>query len=325
MNRLRGVACWLGISDSEFGVRSSAFGVRDAAEGRGSTSTAADFLERFLDNFEGMLTPLEDRIASAYLLTDPRTTPEDTLEWLGSWIGMTFDPAYPHERRRRLLEAAPQLYRWRGTLTGLKYALEIATGGVITDGQMSGGAVSGGHVVVVEDFRLRRTMATILGADLADEDDPLLGGIVSSGNSYVGDTLILGDEHRAEFLALFRADLPAMATERAAIASLYELLAHRVTVLVHQAVDPGDRGLIRRVVELETPAHVASRVVEARYPFLVGVAALVGVDTYLGAAALPEPVEVGRSYIGERDRLLRAGSLDPRLEAGRGVGMPVPI
>lgn len=270
-------------------------------------STQADFLERFLDNFEGILTPLEDRIANSYLLTDPRTVPEDALEWLGSWIGVAFDSAYPPERRRRHIQAAPELYKMRGTLGGLKLALDVATGG----------AVTGGEVIVLEDFRLRRTFATILGADLADEKDPLLGGIANSGNSYVGDTLFLGDERKKEFLALFNADLPTTLGEERAIEQLFDGLAHRVTVLVHQEVEPQDLGLIRRIVDMETPAHILWRVERATNPFMVGMAALVGVDTYLATKPPISPVRIGRTRMGERDRIQHPPSLDPRLEGGR--------
>lgn len=268
-------------------------------------STPADFLERFLNTFESILTPLEDRIAQSYLLTEPRTVPDDSLEWLGSWIGVTFDSAYPSDRRRLLLRHAPQLYRQRGTLDGLKLALDLATNG----------AVTGGELLVLEDFRLRRTFATILGADLADEDDPLLAGLVASGNSFVGDTLILGDEARQEFLALYNAEVTqgdATATE--VVRNLFDRLAYRVTVFVHQDVDPQDLSLIRRVVELETPAHILSRVVQASYPLLVGIASLVGVDTYLGRKPQPKPVRVEDSAIGGGDRLQTLPSLDPRLE-----------
>ena len=39
----------------------------------------------------------------------------------------------------------------------------------------------------------------LLGADLADEDDPLMMGIVASGNSFVGDTLFAGSIGRTDF------------------------------------------------------------------------------------------------------------------------------
>jgi phage tail-like protein len=265
-----------------------------------------DFLERFLDNFEGILTPLEDRIASSYLLTDPRTTPDDSLEWLGSWIGLTFDPAYPQDRRRELIEAAPELYRRRGTYDGLRLALNLATGG----------AIERREIVVLEDYRLRRTFATILGADLADEDDPLLGGLAVSGNSYVGDTLFLGDENRKEFLALFSADLTVAETEQEAIERLFSSLAHRVTILVHREMDPHTVGLVSRIVDLETPAHVAARVMTAGFTFMIGLASLVGVDTFIGPGEERQPVRVNQSNIGERDFIFRPPSLDPRLEGG---------
>jgi phage tail-like protein len=279
----------------------------------GQPATPSDFLERFLDNMEGVLTPIEDRIASAYLLTDPRTTPDKALEWLGSWIGVSFDPAFPSDRRRRLLTSAPELYRKRGTLEGLKFALDIATGGAVTSGE----------IVVLEDYRLRRTMGTILGGDFADEEDSLLGGLVVSGNSLVGDSLFLGQEERLEFLALFASELDLTAREERAVEAFLDRLAFRVTVLVHREVEPQDVGLIRRVVNLESPAHVAVRVVTASEPFLVGAASLVGIDTYLGPTPPTRPVRVGRSKLGRRDVLMHSPSLDPRMDTLAAV-VPTP-
>ncbi len=205
--------------------REQAFG--PDADALSDTSTPSDFLERFLGLAEGILTPLEDRIASASLLTDPRWVPEESLEWLASWIGLSFDSAIPPERRRKMLEAAPRIRPWRGTLYGLKLALDALTCG----------AVSEGGLVIVEEFRLRRTFSTILGVNLNDEDDPLLPGLHRSGNSFVGDTLFLGDANNKEFLALFGEDLPQTPAEEAAVEQFLEQLAHRVTVLVHQALD----------------------------------------------------------------------------------------
>lgn len=304
--------------------------LRDAASGRAWTlrlegrdiavyrpqSTASDFLDRMLASFEGVLTPIEDRIAHAHRLSDPATVPAESLDWLGQWIGVAFDPALPDARRRDWLAAAPELARSHGTRRGLQRALEIATGG----------GVSGGEIVVIEDFRLRRTLSTLIGVNLDDEDDPLLPGLIVSGNSVVGDTLFVGDgERKAELLALFR-DEVTTAAEDAAVIAFDERLAHRATVLVHQQIEPQDLGLIRRIVELEAPAHAQVRVVSASAPFMVGVASLVGVDSYLGRKPPQQPVRVDRSTLGRGDRLIAPACLDPRIAGAAPAGKyPPPV
>jgi len=263
-------------------------------------ATAADFLERSLLNFESLFTPLQDRIENAHLLMQPQSVPDEGLDWLASWIGLTLDSAMPLERKRLFVEIAARLYRWHGTLKGLKAAIEVA----------SGGEISAGNIVVLEDYRLRRTAATILGADLTIKNDPLLIGTIESGNSYVGDTLFLGDEMKKEFLAVFNLGESLSAGESKAIERLFDKLAFRVTILVHHDIDRQELGLLNRVVEMETPAHVEAKVVRATRPFLVGMASLVGVDTYLNKARTRDPVRIDKSYIGVSDFIQTAAKFN---------------
>jgi len=279
-------------------------------------ATEADFLERFVDNLEGVMTVIEDRAAYSDLVTRPQSAPEEALDWLALWVGLSLEPVFSEHQRRAAIASAAELARWRGTLRGLNLALELATEG----------GVSGGEIVVLEDYRLRRTFATIIGVRLDDGGDPLtdpltLGGM-ESGNSLVGDTLFIGDEQRREFLTLFGADLTMTDGEEAAIDTFFDALAFRVTILVHQNVSPQDLGLIERVAQVEAPAHVQVRILATSAPLIAGITSLVGVDTYLSSRPLPWPASVNRSHIGRGDYVMGPASLDPRLE-GVGAGRPV--
>lgn len=282
------------------------------ADDQPGPATAADFLERFVSSFEGVLTPLEDRVAESWRMTHPRSAPAEALEWLASWVGLSFDPALAESVRRKLLYFAPQLARERGTRRGLERALEI----------VSEGGISRGEVVVVEDFRLRRTWATVLGADLADENDPVLGGLVVNNHSIVGDTLVLGDEQRREFLALFgRGAVAGEESEQAdqeAIDAFLASGAHRATVLVFDAVDQDGFARIARVCERDCPAHVQVAVKRASRSFIVAVTALVGIDTRLGIEPPPASVRLGSTRLGTGDRLQRRPAMHPDLEGDAG-------
>jgi phage tail-like protein len=269
-------------------------------------ATGADFLNRLLGLCEGFLTPLEDRIANAYLLTNPATAPPEALDWLARWVGLALEPGLPEQRKRRMLRHAGSAYRRRGTVPGLQLALDLAT-----DGKVGEGAI-----VVLEDFRLRRTFATILGADLSVEDDPLLQADLPSANSYVGDTLFLGDEWRREFMSLFAEELDLYRFEERAVERFHERLANRLTVLVHRDTGAEDLRLVSRIVEAEAPAHLVSRVLAAGEPLLVGLRSLVSVNTWLDEKPEADAARLGASLIGRKDQIRRTPSLDPRLDGG---------
>jgi phage tail-like protein len=278
------------------------FGPDADAEG---ASTRRDFLERFVDNFESQFTRIEDRIANSYLLTRPESAPDDALPWLGSWIGIEPN-SYPPDRRRARLEATPILYKWRGSVKSVTLALDVATSG----------ACSRGAIIVIEDFRLRHIFATILGADLSIQNDPLLPGYSGSSNSIVGDTLFLGDPSvQAELQALYETDLN-IAGSAQAVQSFYDRLAHRMTVFVHNQVENVNLKLVQRIVEAEKPAHVQAFVRVATQPFMIGLASLLGVNTYLAPEPPANQVAVGVSDVGRYDIVTQMPSLDPRMESG---------
>lgn len=132
---------------------------------------SADFLERFLANFEGTFTALEDRIASAAALFDVRSAPADTLDWLAGWLGLVLDPALGETRRRQLIAHALPLYQYRGTPQALRLALTLAMSECVSDADFMLPAPSQrqpGGVRLVERFLTRRLPPALLGETVVD-------------------------------------------------------------------------------------------------------------------------------------------------------------
>lgn len=87
-----------------------------------------EFLGRFLLIFQSVLDPIERTVENIPYHFDPRLTPPEFLPWLASWVDLVLDPTWPEDRRRELVRAAAELYRWRGTRKGLSEYLRIYTG-----------------------------------------------------------------------------------------------------------------------------------------------------------------------------------------------------
>lgn len=89
---------------------------------------ANQFLGRFLQIFESLWEPLEQRQSHIQMYFDPRTCPVDFLPWLAGWLSLPLNPEWPEPRKRTLLTEAFELYRWRGTRYGLSRIIELSTG-----------------------------------------------------------------------------------------------------------------------------------------------------------------------------------------------------
>lgn len=270
----------------------------DPADSSGPAN-AADVRERLLATFEGVLTPLENRIAASDQLVHPDATPARHLPWLAEVLGTSLPAHWPESRQRRLVNQATLVQQYKGTLYGVNLALDIA----------SDGGVQRGEIVLVENFRLRRTMATILGVNMDDADHPLTLGTGMSGNSIVGESLILSESDAREFLALFSPDL-ATQEETAIVKLFFEQYAHQVSVLLHGR-GVRLRNLVEELLADNMPAHLQWRIFETEHPFVLGIAPLLAVDTFIETEPDFRPVALNDTRLGREGVLNNPAAFSP--------------
>lgn len=222
----------------------------------GENDSADAFLDRFLANFEGSFTALEEKIEHAHLLLDARTTPTSDLPWLAAWFGLALDRQWDENSRRFLIRHVDRFYRLRGTLAGLVSTLRVY---------------------------LRPLLVPLDAAPVALDDsvfDP------------PGAGADVGGVHVVERF-LTRAAPPDPGGTGAGARDLVAGAAHRFDVWVPAALGPDGLAMVQRIVETAKPAHTWFELRPYDELFVIGRARL-GLDTELGDAPLFRPVVLGR-------------------------------
>jgi phage tail-like protein len=227
------------------------------------------FLDRFLALTDQMRGTVTVHLDDTPVLLDPHSTPsdpaDDFLAWLSAWMGVDDVASLPVGRRRRLLAAAAELYRVRGTPDGVRQHVSLWLGR---------------EVALLEHYRLRRW------------------AVVHHG--HLGDTSrLFGPEvvrrlQLDEFstIGAFRLiDVPDPLRDP------FHFYAHRFTLVVrarrHDDVDAlADQAA--HVVAVVAPAHCLAEVAVVSPSLRVGVQATVGLDALVGGAPDPEPLGTGR-------------------------------
>ncbi|HEX7028499.1 MAG TPA: phage tail protein, partial [Gammaproteobacteria bacterium] len=163
----------------------------------------SEFLDRYLANVEGILTGVESEIASAQLLFDTRTAPDEYLDWLAAWLGGVIDSGWDSRRKRLFIDHAELLFRWRGTRIGMRAALRLATDEcpdasifqeLIDQRHYNPIGVGGDMIRIVERFSVRRLPGVVI--DNGQNTGGLSVAKVSENLSELGDRYHLSQRYR---------------------------------------------------------------------------------------------------------------------------------
>jgi phage tail-like protein len=220
------------------------------------TTEAQSFGERFMSLFDASIEELDRAIERHPALLDVRGVPDEALAWLGSFLDVAAEPWWGAHRYRRVLRAAPILYRRRGTPEALAQAVELIFGTrpAITEAAPQRAWGSVGATARVRGMRLfgRGRSRMRLGV------------------SRLGSTPVR---------SLGNPDLDPLVAD-----------AHRFSVLVPAGTvkAPGQLESLRRLVAAQAPAHAVGGVRVGGSGLVVGSWSAVGIDTAL--APLPAPI-----------------------------------
>jgi len=236
---------------------------------------AEDFTERFLALFDASVAGV-DRVIERYpALLDAQGVPEQLLPWLASFFDIGFDSTWDAEKRRAILQHAPELYRRRGTIGGLQLALKLIFGVSPAIDELSSTGTWGA-----------------LGSAKALQS-PCCSSTVSQGalhrNARVGDVRLFGKSRsrlRLNSSTLNGAPLRSYGHPHT---DPFSVGAYRFRLLVPPFAGDSQqqRESLMSLVEAQKPAHTVASLRVGGTGFLLGRWSAVGIDTAFVPPAVP--------------------------------------
>ena len=266
---------------------------------------SADFLGRFLAVFESVFTDVEAEIEGVTEYFDPYGIPagpdDEYLSWLGSWVGVETDEAWPESAKRELVSRASELFRERGTRSGVLEMLRIYLDHAETPNSP--------HV----PLGYRNGPSTGVRATRGG-DDPANGGDTTARAADGSNRDRNRGQDRVYLLESPDLDCIDRTDGEHTAAPFDRLLDHPYSflLLVRPPVSDEQMRTIERIVASEKPAHAVGRVIELRPWMELGRHTFLGVNSALSAPGFT----LGVSGIGE-DSKLSAGPDYLRRETNR--------
>jgi phage tail-like protein len=242
-----------------------------------------DFLRRYLAMFDGTLSELEARSTFRLALIDPKAAPPELLPWLASFFGLVIDERFPEAARRTLIAEIVDLFRYRGTIHGLRRFLEIYLGVPIQ---------------IIERFRLRGVGARLSASPQPDAP----ARSVIGGGFRVGGPVGTGEP----------------TTPEPHIGDAFRASAHRFTVLIAGSLTTDQRSVVESILQMHRPAHTLYDYCTVDAGMRVGLGLLVEISSMIGRTGGFSTAQIGNATIG-RDSIIGRPSLGTMLD-GKPLG-----
>jgi len=232
------------------------------------TPKAEDFTKRFLALFDSSVAEVDAVIQRYPALLDPAGVPSQLLPWLAGFFDIGLDATWSDDQRRKILAAAPELYRKRGTVAGLQLAVQLVFG-------------------------------VTLSIEEASSSGPW--GSIAPNNGQCDASGALGRPARLGSVRLFGRTRARLYLNRSPLGATplrsygnpdqdpFSAGAYRFRALVPPLADnsPEQIQRLKNLIESQSPAHTVSSIRVGGTGFLVGHWSDVGVDSAFVPLAAP--------------------------------------
>ncbi len=292
----------------------------------GSDPQSADFTDRLLAIFDRGFRDIETQIDDGARLFDadsaPATREQDILGWIGSWLGLAVERAWPEAQRRAMVKAAAKHFACRGTVRGLRETLLLWLGwdrprtiparAACAPRCCPPARAPQMPQLVLEHWKLRRWLW--LGKGRLGADAVLWG-----------ETIL----RRSQLGSTAKAGATTLDTTRNPLLDPFNQTANRFSVFLPAAriADPRRAAQLRRLIDDQRPADTLATLVPVHARMRISVQASIGFDAVVGcwpAGVTLDLAQLGRGTVlsggnpgGPEGRIGRTARLNPARTAAR--------